>query len=275
MNYYYLIAYLPKLSLEGPLPTVDVADTMHFVQRNLDTNDQLLIKYLIYPNDNQNLTSLIFEKYHNCSLPVFRTPSIYTSDELRHSLKKEDGLPGYILDFISKYKEKFRQLSPGMISEYLWMEFYREVSTLDNSFIIEYYRFDKLLRQMAAAHSFNDFEESVPTEFVNDQMIKDLELNKSLEFLTKIYPFIEKLWDSLDSRNPLIIESNMDVIRWEFIDNYEMATSFSNCQLFGWVIKLIHYSRWISMSKEKGKSHFEKLCDEAILNSGISEIEKL
>ncbi len=79
MKYYYLIASLPELSLTDPLPVVDVDKTLQIIQRNLDENDLRLSNYLIYPNDNQNLTNIIFEKNHNCSLPEFRTPSIFSN----------------------------------------------------------------------------------------------------------------------------------------------------------------------------------------------------
>ncbi len=275
MNYYYLIASLPELSLDDPLPVVDVAKTLQIIRGNLVKEDLKLSNYLIYPNDNRNLTNLIFEKSHNCSLPVFRSPSVFSTGELIHSMKTGYDLPSYMMEYLVKYKEHFQQLSPGLVSEYLWTEFYEEVATLGHPFINDYFQFDKLLRQMAAAHNYDLIEEHVANNLVDELIIKQLGSRKTDSSLAKTYPFIEKLWESLDSHDPMIIEKNMDEVRWGFIDNYELVQNFTSTQLFGWILKLMHYSRWAGLDKEKGKIRFEKICDEAIQASGISEIEQL
>ncbi len=201
--------------------------------------------------------------------------NLIRNEELLHSMKTGYELPRYMTEYLAKYKEQFINLSPGLVAEYLWVEFYNEIDVLNNSFIKEYFQFDKLLRQMAAAHNYNLIEEPVATDLVNELLIKQLKLDKSDSSVSKTYPFIDKLWNSLDSGEPLIIQKSMDEIRWEFIDNYELTTNFTNTQLFGWILKLVHYSRWAGLANEKGKIRFEKLCNEAIQASGISEIEQL
>ena len=176
---------------------------------------------------------------------------------------------------MAKYSEKLDLLRPGRIEEYLWMEFYEEVATLDHEFINKYFQFDKILRQLAATHNSNIFEVTLISEFVSDVINRELEINRPSSVISKIYPFVPELWAALESLNPLKIGKTMDSIRWDFIDNYELTNTFSNNHVFGWIIKLIHYSRWLNLSEKKGLSRCEKLCDEAIEASGISELEIL
>ncbi len=275
MKYYYLIASLPELSLDDPLPVVDVNKTLQFIHRNLEKDDQQLSKYLIYPNDNQNLINLIIEKHHNLPLPEFRTPALFSREELIHSMKTGNDLPDYMMEYLTKYKKRFDQLRLSMIEEYLWVGFYKEVAGLNHPFILEYFEFVKILRQIAASHNYDIIEDSVPTGLADNLVFRELGLGKPISILSKTYPYIEKLWNSLDSRDPVIIDRCMNAIRWDFIDNYEISTSFTNTQLFGWMLKLIHYTRWAGLAKEKGKIRFEKICNEAIDASRIAEIEEL
>jgi hypothetical protein len=243
------------------------------ISRNLDDNDLKLSKYLIYPNDNQNLVNIILEKYQLIPVSEFKSPSIYKSDEILYFLQKGNTLPDYMIQYHAKFKEKFDLLRPARIEEYLWFEFYSEVGTLDNSFIIDYFRFDKILRQLAAIHNSRIFEVSLISELVNDKINRELGLSKPKSILSKSYPFVKELWRALNSQDSIAIEKTMDKIRWNFIDNYDPLANFSSRRVFGFILKLMLSSRWTGLSNEKGKIRFEELSEKAIAASGISELE--
>jgi len=277
MDYYYLIASLPELSLEQPFPSIDVDNTLSFITGNLNEEDLKLSKYLIFPNDNKNLTNSILDKYHKITLAEYKSPSNFSGEDILASLMQGNlyNAPNYMLRYIANYKDKFDLLRPSRIEEYLWLEFYNELETLDNTFIIEYYQFDKTLRQLATVRNSQLYDDSPLSEFVNDAINRQLEISKPETVLAKTYPFISDLWSALDGRDPLTIEKTMDRIRWKFIDEYELYENFSSNQVFGWIIKLVHYSRWASLSSEKGRIRCLELCDNALKVSGISELENL
>jgi hypothetical protein len=275
MNYYYLIASLPELSIEDPLPNIDVSDTLGFIFRNLDEGDQRLGKYLVFPNDNQNLINTILEEYHQIPGLDFNALSIYNNEAIRQALRKESDLPDYMTSYLNTYKDKLDLLRPARVEEFLWIEFYNEVAALDNTFIYEYFLLDKILRQLAAIRNSRLYEVSLISEFINDKINRELGLSRPKSVISKSYPYVGELWNALNKQDPYVIEKSMDMIRWEFIDNYDPLLNFSSARVFGWIVKLTIYSRWLGLSKEKGKNRFEEVCSQALLASKISELEKL
>lgn len=275
MNYYYLITSLPELSIDDPSSQIDVEEILDFINRNLSDEDQATGRYLIYPNDNYNLVNQIFEKFHNIPATEFRTPSIFDQEEIQQFIRKEYKVPEYMNNFMDFHRGKLDLLRPSRIEEYLWTDFYKEVATLDNRFIIDYYEYDRTLRHLAFIHNSNLFEESPISEFVSDPINRQLGLSRPESVLVQTYPFVSDLYSALDSKNPMIIEKTMDRIRWDFIDGYEIWSSFSNTQVFGWMLKLVHHARWSALTEDKGKLRSKELTEGAIMASGISEINKL
>jgi hypothetical protein len=196
MNYYYLIASLPELSIEDPHHDISTSDTLDLIFRNLDATDLELARYLIYENDNQNLINAILEHYHQFPPSSFKTPSIYTNEEIIQFLKKDSEFPDYMTNYLMMFRDKFDLLRPSRLEEYLWIEFYSEVSTLDNCFIQDYFVFDKILRQLAAIRNSKIHEVSLLSEFINDKINRELNISRPKSIITKTYPFVGELWDA-------------------------------------------------------------------------------
>lgn len=273
MSYYYLIASLPQLSLDDLSLKLNASGTLDLIQRNLSEEDLQSARYLVYPNDNKNLYNFILEKYHKIPVHEVLKPSIFFIEELKNNLKTGSNLPDYMSEFLTKYRSKLDLLRPSRIEEYLGVEFYNSISKLESGFVYDYFEFDKTLRQLTTIHNSRLFEVSLLSEFVNDHINRELGLSRPKSVVSKTYPYVNELWDALESKDPIKIEKNLDMVRWSFIDNYDPISNFSNNSVFGWLTKFLIWTRWKGLSKDQGKERFIELSDKAIEASGVSELD--
>ena len=273
MSYYYLIASLPELDLNDVSLKIDVEEHLDIVFRNLSGGDREIARYIVLQNDNHNLINVLLEKFHDIPSTNPLIPCLIPTEEIKDYQNRLSDLPDYMSQFLIQNKGKLDLIRPSGIEETLLLNFYEEIENLSNDFLDDYFQFDRTIKQLATIHNLKTYELSSSSEFVNDQVNKELGLDRSKAILNKAYSYINDLWNAIEGKNPQQIELVMDSARWQFVSDYDPTDIFSNNNVFAWTMKLLLWSRWKGLSEEKGKVRRDELADQAIKESGIQELE--
>lgn len=260
MNYYYLIATLPNLSLEETRFKIDFEATLTTIRRNLEAEDELLFRYLIYPNDHKNLLGAIFRQYQDTARNLFVEPAIFDRSEIEEYPRQPHDFPEYLGDFVREFQDRFSELKRSEVEAQLARKFYHEVDQLDDDFIRAYFAFDRVLRSMIAGfnralYPYNQEVELAELDHISGQLTQE---GAGAAILARSYPFIEALREAIDTKDPNRIEPVLWEIRWEFVESYA-ADFFSRQQVYGYVVKLLMVKRLTDLRVQRREKHLDRL----------------
>jgi hypothetical protein len=269
MSYYYLISSLPELSPQMDTSKLDFVELFDSIDRNLSKQDTYLLKYLIYPNDLDNLLNVLSEKHQNRSAVDFKTPSVFEAEEVENYKKNRANFPDFMNDFLSQNEDRLSVMSRREMEDAMQERFYEEVFELNNAFLTRYYKFSRTLKSIIAAYNFNAYDFlSTPKVQEVDRLILQIGPGKSPSAsVLKDYGFLEKLITALSENKPEQTERLIDRILWDFLDNTS-AEPFSGEFVFAYTIKLQLLKRWHKIEQDS-KSYEELL--KTIINKNTSE----
>ncbi len=262
MRYYYLIATLPDLSLEETKSGIDFGETIETIRRNLEPEDEALLRYLLLRNDNKNLLGVIFHQYHQLPLPAMVQPCLFDEDTMVEFTHHPHDFPEYMADFITSFQERFADMGMAALENQLLLSFYQAVSVLNDNFIRDYFAFERDLRSIIAGLNRGVYEFSSGTEMVENERISERLSHEGAgaSVLMKTYPFIESLKEVLDTKDPTQIEKAVDTIIWQYIDTANNGF-FDRQQVYGYVLRLLMIRRWTMLEAQDGVQHFRQLSE--------------
>lgn len=260
MPYYYLSATLPHLPHPGALRDLDVEEAIETIIRNLEPADRVLVDYLLYPADIQNLVNLLWQRQQETYEFQWQTPSVFDQEQLETGLTQAYSLPDFMSTFLEGQSGSASRVSIGQMSSLLEEAFYQEVQSLDHAFIEDYFRYEKLVKSVALG--INQRLHGLDLDGLNLGETEHASLILGEEAtamrLTESYGFYESLTEAIRSQLPEAIERCMDELLWQFADEYEIAP-FSRDHIFRYVIMLLKVQRWSVLEKEKDIDHLTEL----------------
>lgn len=236
-------------------------EVMETIRRNLEKEDEVLLRYLLYPNDHRNLLGAIFQRYHHLPPPTFASPAIFEEAIIEDYQRQQYTFPDYIADFLGTFQERFAEMNMREIENQLLTRFYDAISEVNDDFMRSYFAFERIVRSMITGFNRGLYKFNSPLEMVEDESISGrlVQEGVGISILAKAYPFIESLRDSLVSKNPFAIEKAVDEVKWDFIENFNWDF-FGRQQVYGYVLKLLMVKRWAWLEERQSEEHFERLC---------------
>ena len=143
-RYYYLLASMPDPSQVKTIRRFQIREIQANIERNLSERDRYFFKYLLYPNDCQNLLKILFNKE---KAPYFQ--GAYDITYLKNLKENRHDLPEFIQFFledpsIAAFVSDMSnlQLTEAKAAQLLFDSFYAEVGQLEQRFIQQYFSFD-------------------------------------------------------------------------------------------------------------------------------------
>ena len=265
MKYYYLIASLPSLSPKMDASNLDFDELYDVIQRNLTQEDKHYLKYLTYPNDLDNLLTVLSEEYHDQSLKHFKKPGFYSFDELRSYKKNRRNFPDFINDFLADNDDRLANMSQREMEDAMRNRFYDEVFELKNDFLKSYFSFLKNLRSLIGAYNYNSFDFlSKPNINQKDRLLSQVGPGRSPSAsLLRDHPFLEDLVSVLSRDEPMEKEQFIDQLQWDFLDEMNRE-QFNREAVYVYYIKLQILQRWLIIDTETEKEEFEALLEKMI-----------
>ncbi len=290
-NYYYLVSGLPEVTLDGSKKFPGVSEFVAEVKDELCEEDAKLLELLLYYYDNKNLVSIIekdLDKVLEHIDPEFDTRGNFSRDELEREVKFPDLVPDYMKNYIEARKEGV-SLFPGYTfdDQLSWL-YYDSVSSHENAFIKDWFSFELNLRNVLAGLNFrkmskrsrpqrvdpNDSNNIIEDTFalgnvvIGRNDVADLiQKSNAPDFsVSSVFPWVEKLL-AIDSSNLIEWQKNVDMLRWDALNEFTTFTYFQVETVLAFCIKLGIVERWQKLDPALGQEAANRLLAE--LRSGV------
>lgn len=243
-------------------PNIDFDETFEMIRRNLEKADEKSFRYLIYPNDIQNLLSLLFKEYHDMASRPFRKPALLDAEEITGYKFSKGNFPDFMNDFLAENEDRFPNMSMREMEDALMGKFYAEVIDLGNAFLVDYFAFKRSLNALAAAFHSNAYDFLSPPKMQDaDRFYGQVGPDRSPSAsLTKDYPYLEELMKVLSEKEPGPIERFMDRILWDFLEG-RYKGFFSSEEVFAYTVKLEITQRWTVIDAQSDGESFDQLLE--------------
>jgi hypothetical protein len=254
-NYYCLIAGLPDIVMDQRKISFTLSEFKNELQDTLHKDDYKLIELLFLSYDNVNLLNLLLKNDK-----PYNSLGKYTRDELEVEIKEPEFIEEYLKVFIEDFKA-----SGGTENEQSWenqlTQLYLDyVQNVSNPFLKDWFSFEKTLKNVLTAYNCKKHQLSMDDNLIGDgDIVETLKKSHARDFgLSSEVDYIEKLISIIENKNLFDREKNIDLLKWNYLDELTTFHYFSIEAVLSFMIKLIVLNRWMELDKETGKELFKK-----------------
>lgn len=256
-NYYYLIAGLPDLTLDQGKLQFGTRELREELKQGLSESDYALFQHLFLAYDNVNLLA-VFNKIEKTG--DFEE-GIYLWDTLETALDQPELLRPYMAKFI-RSRQSETPLHPALSPENeLTTLYYQELLAVKHEFLRKWFTFQLNLTNSLLAITAKNNEIPYENQIIpaNKAATKILRSNARDLGLTSEWPWIEKVLQITEMPDLFARERAIDMLRWNFLDEYNTFKYFSIEVLLAYYIKLSIIERWLKLDKATGEAMFRQL----------------
>lgn len=263
-TYYYLVAGLPKLSLEDNKLNYTVATFKSEFYPYLSTGDKKLANLFYLKRDNANLLKLLKDRD-----AVIEPCGIYSAEELieyitsvKEDMKVGDEFPSYLSTFIREYFAMSAD-DNSLLENRLSALYYSYAMQSGNRFVSEWFKFNLILNNVLVALTARKFKLDVASLIVGDtEECEALRTSNARDFgLSGELDYFEPLIKIAETENLLEREKKLDQLRWDWLEENTFFDYFTVERLFVFLLQLEMVERWIALDKEKGNQLFRKMIE--------------
>ncbi len=258
-QYYYLSIVLPRLYLDEK-PELTFHEFERLLQENLSESDYDKTRRLRWFFDLRNIRAY----WKKEPLDYWGTLNeIQLEDALLTREGKE--LPSYLYDYLSEHEtlEERQKYFPKVMSTYFATEasqntgFLRDLRAFERNLrlIMTAYRTRRLGRDLAVEFQYEDPEDEVVAQLLDQKEAKEFELPTGFENLK---PLIT-LYDA----SPLKLQKGIMEVIFNWIEDCLEFDYFSINRILGYMAQFLLIERFMKMDKEKGLNILENIVKEA------------
>lgn len=258
-HYYYEVAGLPDLFLDENRAKVSVAGFREEFRQKLHPDDYALVEVLFLKYDNKNLLNLLLKKDK-----PWQELANFSRELLEEEIRESDQrIPDYMRQFIEKFKSGERDDNNMLWETVLDSYFYEYLLSLDNDFLRNYYSFLLDFTNVATALALREHEMPPANQLIGDNVITQSILRSSArDFgVTQDFAEVEKIIAAWQSATITEREKNLDLIKWQWIDEHTFFEYFTIERLLAFMLQLEIAERWMLLDPETGRSMFDQLLD--------------
>ncbi len=256
-NYYYIIAGLPDLTLDQGKLQFGTPELRVELKEGLSERDWALFQHLMLVYDNINLLAVLRKAEKEDAVGE----GVYLWDTLVSALDQPELLRPYMTKFI-KSQQSETPLHPNFTPENeLTTLYYEEMLTLKYDFLRKWFTFELNLKNALLVITAKNNEIPYDNQIIlaNKAAVKIERSNARDLGLASEWPWIEKLLQISEMPDLLARERSIDLMRWEFLDEYNTFKYFSLEVLLAYYIKLSIIERWLKLDKATGEEMFRQL----------------
>ncbi len=267
-NYYCLVSGLTELVIDQKKVAYSQVDFKSYLGDNLYKNDYRLVEILYLRYDIQNLLNLLFKNEK-----PFDERGLFSQETLEeiistNEIEPSGDMPGTFYEFITHiticYKNEIT-IYPELDWENQFTAFYYDFAlSFDNDFIKEWLLFEKAIHNVAAGINARNHEKSLNKEIIGAGEIAGAVRNaKAKDFgLSRDHDFVDRLLDGFENKNLLEREKEIDILKWEKLNDLTTFYYFSIEVVLAYTIKIGMLNRWQKLDKEAGEEMFNRLINE-------------
>lgn len=258
-DYYYIVAGLPELQLEGERKGLTSLQFKQEMAGKLTENDYKLLQLVYLQHDNNNLLSILLNR------PVkFDTLGNYSEEYLTTQIKNPISIKTYIANFITEFNVGEFEESLIKAETSLWKSYYDFALKTKNDFIRQWFSFERDVKNLLTSINCRKFDYELEEHLIPDDNglyesliagtpSADLFEEKDLAYLEQIF----QLADSSKEMNEK--EMKIDLLKWAYLDEITFFYYFTIEKILSFAIKLEMVDRWRKLDHTTGKSLWERL----------------
>ncbi len=264
-EYHCLVAGLPELLFDASKLSFALLEFKSYLKDELLASDYQIIESHFWRYDNQNLLMLL-EKKEGELIPAgnlvredFETIFSLIRDDALSSFDKE--IPAYLGKFIQAFRDEIPFDSNKSWQNQLTDLYYDYATGLENTFIREWYTFEKDLNNILTASNCRRYKLDIEPELIgSDEITEKLDKSSARDFgIGTEFPKIEQIMRAIDETDLLDKEKRIDLIKWEFLDESTFFHYFTIERIFTYLLKLEITDRWIKLDKKTGEELLERI----------------
>lgn len=262
-KYYYLVAGLPKITLEDSKLSYTVADFKDELYPALSVTDKKLVSLFFLQYDNANVLRLLKDKE-----AAIDGRGIFTAEELNEyilRLKEGDRLdssvfPAYLSTFITEYFTKSVEEN-FLLEDRLAALYYAYAMKCKNRFVASWFTFNLTVNNVLIALTARKYKMDISSVIVGDTEVCDaLRTSNARDFgLTGEVDCMEQLVKISEVNELVEREKKIDQLRWNWMEEATFFNYFTIERLFVFLLQLDMVERWIVLDKEKGNVLFRSI----------------
>lgn len=262
-KYYYLVAGLPKITLEDSKLSYTVADFKDELYPALSVTDKKLVSLFFLQYDNANVLRLLKDKE-----AAIDGRGIFSGEELNEyilRLKEGDRLdgsvfPAYLSTFITEYFTKSVEEN-FLLENRLAALYYAYAMKCKNRFVASWFTFNLTVNNVLIALTARKYKMDISSVIVGDTEVCDaLRTSNARDFgLTGEVDCMEQLVKISEVNELVEREKKIDQLRWNWMEEATFFNYFTIERLFVFLLQLDMVERWIVLDKEKGNVLFRSI----------------
>lgn len=258
-HYYCLVAGLPELILEQEKIRFSPEDFRDQLLEEIHATDLEYVHVLYLPHDHNNLLNLLRKENK-----PFDALGNYSLEFLEDEIKEPGKLPTYLQKFIVNFKEDTPVYEDMSWENQLTSLYYDHATSLKNHFLVQWFHFDRNVNNVMAGLMARKYDHPLKGELIGHDLITEsIRKSHARDFgLANDFPEIEDLLQIFDNENIQEREKNIDMLKWQHLDDLNTFNYFTIEKILGYVIKLNMVDRWMRLDEETGQIIFNKLITE-------------
>ena len=259
-NYYhYFIAGLTEIFFNNSGINFGMPQFKKLLEEQIKPDDYKLVKLLFLPYDNENLLHFLNEDFNK-----FNSLGNYLKSdfELEFSKERKNTLPSYMYKFYDLYKNEDETQKVDKSWENILTELYYEyVLTTKNKFLKQWFEFNRNIKNILTGINCRKFGFNPEKHLIGKNIITEAIItNKSKDFgLESEFPLVALLLSIYDKENYMASEREIDMLRWNKIDDLTLFEYFTIDKVLAYTIKLDITYRWLALDPEKGQIIFKQI----------------
>jgi hypothetical protein len=267
-EYYCLVAGLSDLFIDASKTGSPLIDFKTYLKEELTQDDYFLIESYFWRFDNQNLLLLLekkekdFNKLGNLTKEDFDTIFSLIKEETLSSFSK--WIPSYIGRIIISFRNNDTLIPNKSLENQITELYYKSFENLDNSFIKDWYSFEKDFNNILTAFNCRKYGLEIEAQLIGkNELTEKLIKSSAKDFgISDEFPKIDQIFRILEGTNLIEREKKIDLIKWELLDERTFFYYFTIEKIFAYVLKLDIIERWIGLNKETGQELFNRLIND-------------
>ena len=268
-KYYCLIAGLPDITLDDTKLNYSVSEFKEELEPVLSGRDKLLVRWFFLKYDNANLLL-----YLRKSLSEFDTKGVFSPEDVEdicemvkdeRKIPEKLFVPSYFAEIIREYYARFNE-EASSAHHILWEDrlsslYYNEAMTCKNDFLASWFELNLNIGNVMVAKNCRDHGLDKEVYIVGDNEVakllrqsgaRDYGIDGSLDYITSLQQITEE-------KDLFIRERNLDVLRWNWLEENTMCKTFDIVSVISYLLRLEMIERWIGLSKIRGEETFRGL----------------
>ncbi len=276
MNYYYLIAGLPNISIQDPDTSFSPEEIRNQLLDGVNLRDRHLLELYLLKHDNANLQALLKSMstdkgndIQGLETDTWEEGGIYTRQELYDIIREMENdeeaeikAPAYMKKFLAGYFHNDHSASneiytPSLLSHF----YYQEALDCGNEIIAAWFELNLNIGNLLTAANGRRLDLDATSYIIgNNDVAKALRTSRENDWgLKDEVEYFDEIMDIANETEALDKERKLDDFRWERIDTLITFNYFGIEQLFAFLVKTDIIRRWAKLDAEKGEEKLRNI----------------